>query len=142
MSESGASFGGRPGRKMAGAGGTPGGFGEFFVGLGLAAVGSYLLFSNVQVHTSFWRFGGLANSFGLSMLPMLLGIGVLFFNGKSLIGWLLGVGGFLFIVVGILMHMDIYFQRTSLFNTLMMLGMLAAGLGLIVRSLRPHATRK
>jgi hypothetical protein len=68
----------------------------------------------------------------------LIGVAILFFSGKSVIGWVLAVGGFLFIVVGIIANMDIYFQRTTLFNTLVMLVMLAAGLGLIFRSLRPH----
>jgi hypothetical protein len=34
------------------------------------------------------------------------------------------------------MNMDIYFRQTSLFNTLVMLVLLAGGLGLIARSLR------
>src|SRR4051812_38353511 len=112
MSETGGSFGGKPDKKVIGAGGTPGGLGEFFLGLVMAAVGAYLLFNQVQVHTSFFRFGGLANSFGISLIPLLLGVAMLFFNGKSVIGWILTVGGFLFILVGILANMDIYFQRT------------------------------
>jgi hypothetical protein len=139
MSETGGSFGGtgRPTRPR-GAGGTPGGLGEFFFGVLLAAVGAYLLMNQVQVHTSFWRFGGLANGFGISLIPLLLGIGLLFYSAKSKVGWLLTVGGALFILVGILANMDIYFRPTSLFNTLLMLGMLAGGLGLVFRSLRPH----
>jgi hypothetical protein len=112
--------------------------GEFFLGLVLAGIGGYLLFNQVQVHTSFWRFGGLANSFGISLIPLLLGVAVLFYNGKSTLGWILTVGGLLFIIVGIIANMDIYFQRTSLFHTLVMLVLLAGGLGLIFRSLRPH----
>jgi hypothetical protein len=38
------------------------------------------------------------------------------------------------------MNMDIYFQRTSLFNTLVMLVLLAGGMGLIFKSLRPHGS--
>jgi len=34
------------------------------------------------------------------------------------------------------MNMDIYFRQTSLFNTLVMLVLLAGGLGLVARSLR------
>lgn len=137
MTETGGSFGGaRPTKR--GAGGTPGGVGEFFAGLALAGIGGYLLLNQVTVHTSFWRMGGLANSFGISLLPMLIGVTILFFNGKSVMGWVLAVGGFLFIVVGIIANMDIYFQRTTLFNTLVMLVLLAAGLGLIFRSLKPH----
>ena len=53
-------------------------------------------------------------------------------------GWLLSILGLAIIVAGILMNMDIYFRATSLFNTLVMLVLLAGGIGLIVRSLRPH----
>ena len=143
MSDSGASFGGKS-RKFEGAGGSPGGVGEFFVGLLVAAVGFYLLFSHVQVHSSYWNFmgfGGAGRSFGISLIPLLFGIGILFVNGKSVIGWLLSVGGLLFILAGILMNLDIYFQQTTLMNTLIMLFMIAAGLGLIVKGLRPHRTK-
>jgi uncharacterized protein len=34
------------------------------------------------------------------------------------------------------MNMDIYFRQTSLFNTLVMLVLLAGGIGLVVRSLQ------
>jgi hypothetical protein len=139
MSESGGSFGGR--KKFEGAGGTPGGVGEFLFGVLLAGIGGYLFLNQVQVHTSFWRFAGMDNSFGISLIPLLLGIGLLFFNGKSKIGWVLTVGGFLFIVVGIIANMDVYFHRTSLMSTLIMLGLLVGGLGLIARSLRPHGRR-
>jgi len=143
MSDSGASFGGKP-RKFEGAGGSPGGVGEFFIGLLVAAVGFYLLFSHVQVHSSYWSFmgfGGAGRSFGISLIPLLFGIGTLFVNGKSVIGWLLSVGGLLFILAGILMNLDIYFQQTTLMNTLIMLVMIAAGFGLIVKGLRPHRVK-
>ena len=35
------------------------------------------------------------------------------------------------------MHLDIYFQPTSLFNTILMLVLLTGGIGLVARSLRP-----
>ncbi len=127
-------------RLVEGAGGTPGGLGEFFLGLALAAVGVYLFLNQVQVHTSFWRFGGLANGFGLSLIPLLLGVGLLFFNGRSILGWLLTAGGLLFILAGILANMDVYFERTSLWNTLLMLGLIAAGVGFIARSFLPHGS--
>jgi len=141
MSDSGASFGGKPQRKFEGAGGTSGGVGEFFIGILVAAVGFYLLFSQVQVHSSYWNFmglGGAGHSFGISLIPLLFGVGILFVNGNSVLGWFLAVGGLLFILAGILVNLDIYFQRTSLMNTLIMLFMIAAGLGLIVKGLRPH----
>jgi hypothetical protein len=140
MSETGASFGGQTPKKFEGAGGTPGGIGEFLLGILVAGVGFYLLFSHVQVHSSYWSFfgGGASRSFGISLIPLLFGIGVLFVNGKSVPGWALTIGGLLLIVVGIIVNLDIYFQATSLMNTLIMLGFIAAGFGLVVKALRPH----
>jgi uncharacterized protein len=123
--------------KFAGVGGTPGGAWQFLAGVIMAGVGAYLLLNQVEVTTSWWHFWGM-NSFGLSLLPMLLGIGILFFNGKSVVGWVLTLLGFAIIIAGILMNMDIYFRRTSLYNTLVMLVLLAGGLGLIVKSLQPQ----
>jgi hypothetical protein len=141
MSDSGASFGGKTKRNFEGAGGTPGGVGEFVIGLVVAAIGFFLLFSHVQVHSSYWNFpmfGGVGHSFGVSLIPLLFGIAILFVNGKSRLGWFLAVGGLLFIFTGIIMNLDIYFRGTSLMNTLIMLACIAAGLGLIVKGLRPH----
>lgn len=122
-------------RDRAGAGGTPGGIGEFFVGLLMAAGGGYLIMSQVQVTTSFWRFGRYGG-FGLTLLPLLVGIAFLFYNGRSVIGWLLTAAGAAIVLASILMNMDIYFQQTSLFNTVVMLALLFGGLGLVARSLR------
>ena len=139
MSDSGASFGGK--RKFEGAGGTTGGVGEFFIGILIAAVGFYLLFSHVQVHSSYWNFmglGGAGRSFGISLIPLLFGVGILFVNGRSVLGWFLSVAGLLFILAGILINLDIYFQTTSLMNTLIMLtfaivyGSVAVGLALLL----------
>jgi hypothetical protein len=120
---------------MVGAGGTPGGLGQFFLGLGLAAVGAYFLTQQVSVQTGYWTLGGY-NAFGLSLIPFILGIGLLFFDGHSRWGFILLFLGVLVIAAGILLNLNIYFERTSLFNTLMMLGMTAAGVGLVFRSLK------
>ena len=123
-----------------GAGGTPGGLGEFFIGLALSVAGAYWLTQQVQVTSGAWNIYGY-NSFGLSLLPFLLGMVMLFANGKSFWGYPLVFMGAVIIFIGILMNMRIYFQPTSLFNTLMMLGLLAAGIGLVIKSLQPARRR-
>ena len=135
MMDSGSSFGGRVRR---GAGGTSGGIGQFLIGLALVGVGAFLFMGRVTVHTSFWHWAGGGSAFGVTLIPLLIGIALLFFNGKSILGWVLTIAGFGAIIVGVIANMDVYFQPTSLTATLIMLGLLAAGLGLIVRSLRPH----
>jgi hypothetical protein len=120
-----------------GAGGTPGGLLEFVVGTAMAVAGAYLLTTRVTVTSGFWGWWG-DNTFGLTLVPLLIGIGILFFNGRSALGWLLTVGGTVIILAGIIANLQVYFRPTSLFNTLMMLGLLAAGLGVVARSLRSH----
>jgi hypothetical protein len=140
MGESGASMGGRG--KFEGPGGTPGGLGEALLGLIMMAVGVYVVFDHVTVYTSFWRFFGTpGQSFGVTLLPLLFGIGVLFFNGTSILGWVLFAGGIALILLGVLMNLDIYFRPTSLVNTIIMFGLVVGGIGLFARGLRPHRRR-
>jgi hypothetical protein len=120
---------------MIGAGGTPGGVPQFFIGLALACVGAYLITQQVTVQSGYWIIGGY-NAFGLSLIPFILGIGLLFFDGNSKAGFILLFLGVLIIAAGILMNLTIYFQPTSLFNTLMMIGMTAGGVGLLLRALK------
>lgn len=82
------------------------------------------------------------NGFGLSLIPFILGTGLIFFNGKSIAGWLLLAAGLVIVFVGILSNLRIYFEPTSLFNTLLMLGLLAAGLGMMAASLRTKPAEK
>lgn len=122
---------------MRGAGGTPGGLGEFLLGLGLIVVGGYLLMKQVMVTSGGWSLYGY-DAFGLSLLPFLLGLVVVFYNGKSIAGWFLVSAGILIILAGIIANLRIHFAPTSLYNTLLMLGMIAAGVGLVARSVREH----
>ena len=127
---------------MNGAGGTPGGIGQFFIGLMLAVAGGWLLTNQVTVTTGgYWHLWGM-NGFGLSLIPFILGTGLIFFNGKSIAGWLLLAAGLVIVFVGILSNLRIYFEPTSLFNTLLMLGLLAAGLGMMAASLRTKPSEK
>lgn len=127
-------------RSIGDVGGTSGGLGMFLVGFAMACIGGFLITNEVTVVSSYWNFWG-GSSFGVTLLPMLFGVGILFWNGKSTIGWLLTVAGALFIFAGIIANMHIYFRGASLFNTMVMLVLLVGGLVLIARSLRPHSPK-
>ena len=122
---------------MSNVGGTPGGLGEFILGFVMTCVGGYLISNQTMITSSYWNFWG-ANSFGVTLIPLLFGVAILFFNGRSTIGWLLTAGGALFILAGVIANMQVYFRSTSIFNTLVMLILLVGGLGLIAKSMRSH----
>jgi hypothetical protein len=128
-------------RSLSDVGGTSGGLGQFIVGLVMACVGGYLLTNQVKVVSSYWNFWG-TNSFGITLLPMLFGVGILFWNGRSAIGWLLTIAGGLFILAGVIANMNIFYAPTSLFNTLLMFVLLVGGVVLIARSTRSSHPEK
>ena len=124
-------------RRFTDVGGTPGGIRHFLLGVIMACIGGYLLCNQVMVVGSYWSFYG-GNTFGITLLPMLFGVGILFWNARSVIGWLLTFAGGLFIIAGVIANLHLYFRPASLFETLVMLTLLVGGLGLIARSMRAH----
>jgi len=71
----------------------------------MAVVGGYLLLNQVQVTTSFWSFGPYGG-FGLTLLPLLVGVGFLFYNGRSFVGWLLAGLGAAIILASIIVSQN------------------------------------
>lgn len=122
-------------RRLGDVGGTPGGLGTFLLGSGMLVLGGYWLLSQVTVVSHSWRIFGY-DGFGISLVPLLFGIGLLFFNGRNPLGWVLTFAGGLIIVGGIISSLDIFFRPTGLMNTLIILVLLVGGLGLIGRSMR------
>jgi uncharacterized protein len=91
------------------------------------------------VTSGFWSFFD-GHTFGLSLLPLVVGAGLLFYDGRSRLGWALTIGGVLIVFLGILMNLRVYLEPTSLFDTLLMLVLLAGGIGLIAKSLKGRGT--
>src|SRR5258708_19810896 len=94
-----------PQKKILGAGGTPGGVGIFVLGFTMACAGGWLLTNQVVVTSEYLASGFMVpvinyhmNSFGLSLVPFIIGIALLFFHSKSLSAYLLTIPGFLFLL--------------------------------------------
>ncbi len=120
-----------------GAGGTPGGLVEFFVGAAMIVVGSFLFMQNLMVSSSIRTLWGSGGS-GVALLILLIGIGILFFSGRAVIGWIMVGIGALMIFFSVITNLVVYFLPTTLFQAVIMLGMIFGGLGLVARALRPH----
>lgn len=124
---------------LRGAGGTPGGIGLFLVGIAMIVVGAYLILNHIVVHTRFsvWGWPGADGSgFGPLLIAMMIGVGILFFNSKNALGWLLTAGAALTMLVSVIMNLELFFRPVSLFTTIVMFGLVAAGLGVVFRSFR------
>ncbi len=111
-----------------------------WVGVGMIVVGAALLLHQVTVTSGYYNFGflgGPGRSFGVTLIPLLGGIGMLFYNGRSLAGRCLTGFGALIILAGIVGNMDIRVAEMSLLNVLLMLVLLVGGVGLVVRAVLP-----
>ena len=122
-------------------GGTPGGAFEFLLGFAMLVAGGYLFLNQVVVVSGYWSLFGV-NTFGLTLIPIFIGVVLLFLDGRSIVGWLLSLGGLVAIVAGVLAELQIHFRPTSLWTTLFLLVLMAGGLGLVLRAIRPHRRRE
>ncbi|HEV7671972.1 MAG TPA: hypothetical protein VGS22_25900 [Thermoanaerobaculia bacterium] len=112
---------------------TRGDLARFLIGLVMAA--ACLLAWQVTETSGFWTLWG-RNAFGLSVIPFLAGIGLLAWNGRSIFGWLLLVGGSAIIVAGILTHQEIYSDRMAIFSKQLLMVFLLGSIGWIGRAVR------
>jgi hypothetical protein len=110
---------------------------HFFMGIILLAAGLFMIMKNTYVGLNWyqWRIGGFGIPTGAMILPLLVGIGLLFFNGKSIIGWIVTVIGAVIIILSIILSVQIRFATTSLYMFVLMFGCTFAGAGLLLRSL-------
>ena len=130
-----------------GAGGTPGGTWLFFCGLALAAAGLWMFLDSVRVvalpagmFSGFLNrgmFGGGAptTSTGILFAPIFIGLVLLFYDARWKLGWALFYLGLAVIVIEMLSHLQ-FMMNTKSSHLLLMLGMIAAGIGLMLRSFR------
>src|SRR5918911_4220189 len=112
------------GSRLSQPGGTPGGLGKFVLGVVLTGVGLYLVFQQTLVASGYWSWWG-SNTFGLTLVPLVFGLALLFYDSKNPLGWLLSLAGVAIIASGVLLNLHVYFQQTSLYNLLIMLALIA-----------------
>jgi len=136
---------------MKGAGGTSGGLGQFFIGFIMMCAGFYLLLNSIKVTSNFGMGMGLysMNMFGSSMsitsgmvmFPFIFGVGIIFYNSRNIIGWLLALGSITALIFGVIASIQFRFAHMSAFDLSMILVLSMGGLGLFLRSLRDFKQR-
>ncbi|MDO1445156.1 hypothetical protein Q0590_02785 [Rhodocytophaga aerolata] len=130
---------------MQGAGGSNGGVGRFFMGLGMFIIGAYLLLSAIQVTNNFYfgyglfSVGGFQVTSGIIFIPFMIGVGMLFFNSSNVIGWLLAIGSVLLMIVGVISSTHLTLRPMSALELLLIIGLLAGGIGLFFSSFRNYS---
>lgn len=129
---------------MRGAGGTGGGIGEFIVGFTMFCGGIYLLLQNITVTNKFtlgyglYRVGwlGINVTSGMVLVPFIFGIGMIFYNSKNIIGWLLAGGSLAALILGVIFNIQFSLRHMTAFELISIFVLAVGGLGLFLRSLK------
>ena len=113
----------------------------FFVGLLMLGGGLFMIFQNIEV-TSSWGYGGHIFSFGgfhlangLIMLPIIIGIGMLFLMERKIFGWVVLSIGIVIVLLSVMMTTHLHWVRSNAFTFIVMFGLTAAGGALVLKEL-------
>lgn len=133
---------------MNGAGGTGGGTGQFFLGLLMMCGGFYLLLDGVVVSSSFglgmrlFGVGGYGVTGGILLVPLVIGVAMIFYNARNYLGWLVALCSFGALVFGVIASVSLNLRTMTAFELICILVLAFGGLGLFLRSLRAGAVEE
>lgn len=111
---------------------------EFLIGLILLGGGLFWIFQSVRVTTSWgtmWRIGGFSMPNGVIIIPLLIGIIMLFVMRRKLFGWIVVAIGILAILLSLMNSVSFHFISKSLFEYILMFGFVAVGAALTLKAL-------
>lgn len=131
---------------MKGAGGTEGGVVKFLVGLIMIAIGGYMLLNAIQVTSSFglgsrlYGFNAMGGNYsltsGMIMVPFMFGVGIIFYDYKKWLGWVLATGSLAALIVGVISSIRFTFRTMTSFDLIVILVLFVGGIGLFLNSLK------
>ncbi|MGH8075984.1 MAG: hypothetical protein ACREPE_01490, partial [Lysobacter sp.] len=70
------------------------------------------------------------------LIPFVIGVGLIFYNARSIAGWVLASGSLVALIFGVIASVSFGFQAMSAFDLIMILVLAVGGLGLFLRSLK------
>lgn len=117
--------------------------GRFFMGFIMFVGGLYLMLSAIQVDInsmfhgrhSLFNIGGFGVTSGYIMIVFMLGVGMLFFNAKNLLAWIVTVGSLTGLIFGVIANTHFSLRYMSAFDLIVILVLLCGGLGLLLSSM-------
>jgi hypothetical protein len=131
---------------MNGAGGSSGGIGHFFIGLIMMCGGFYMLLNAITVTSQFglgsrlYGFSAFGSNIGITggmvLIPFIFGIGLIFYNSKNIIAWVLTIGSITALIFGVISTVRFSLKTMSSFDLIVILVLAVGGIGLFLRSLK------
>ncbi|WP_258872779.1 hypothetical protein [Thalassotalea euphylliae] len=105
-----------------------------------------MLLNAITVSSSFgmgmrlYSFSAMGGSYsvtsGMIMIPFMFGVGLIFYNGRNFLGWVLAIGSVTGLIFGVISSLRFSFRTMSSFDLIVILVLAVGGLGLFLRSLK------
>lgn len=131
--------------RFMGAGGTSGGTNRFMIGFIMMVAGGYLLLNSIHISNSFglghqlYNWGGVGITTGYVLIPFMFGVGMIFYDAKNFLGWVLMVGSVVMLIFGVITSIQFRMERMSAFQLMTILVLLIGGVGLFLSSFRKYS---
>lgn len=116
--------------------------GRFFMGFIMFVGGLYLMLNSIRVDIGFFHnryslfdVGGYGVTSGSIMIVFMLGVGMLFFNARNPLAWLVTVGSLVALIFGVIANTHFSLQHMSAFDLIVIIVLLCGGLGLLLSSM-------
>ncbi len=130
-----------------GAGGTQGGIGHFFIGVIMICTGGYMLLQSITIQTNFsfgmsiFRVPMMGPNYfnvtsGMIFIPFIFGIGLVFYNARNILGWILTIGPMAAMIFGVIANTRLQMKTMTAFELIVILVLFIGGIGLFLSSLR------
>ncbi len=113
---------------------------NFFIGLIMFGAGLFLILQNIRVTSSwgggyFYHIGSWGVPNGLIVVPLIIGVFMLFIMDRKIFGWIVCVLGIVFILASVIMSVQIRWLHSSGYAFILMFGLVASGGGLMLKAL-------
>jgi len=117
--------------------------GRFFMGFIMFIGGLYMMLNAIRVDIgtmfhgrySLFNVGGFGVTSGSIMIVFMLGVGMLFFNARNPLAWIVTVGSLTGLIFGVIANTHFSLQYMSAFDLIVILVLLCGGLGLLLSSM-------
>lgn len=116
--------------------------GRFFMGFIMFVGGLYLMLNAIRVDInsmfhghSLFNVGGFGVTSGSIMIVFMLGVGMLFFNAKNPLAWIVTIGSLTGLIFGVIANTRFSLQYMSAFDLIVIIVLLCGGLGLLLSSM-------
>jgi hypothetical protein len=89
-----------------------------------------------------YSFGSFGLTTGMTLIPLVFGIGFIFYNSRNPLGWVLSIASLIMLGFGVISTVQFRMRNMSAFELIMIIILMMGGVGLFLSSLKNYEDKK